>query len=107
MNTCIYDKTDKGRDEIATRQHHLQARLRTLLLLIDGQRQLGDLLRNTEGLGLNADNVAQLEAEGFITLVKGPDPEPVAAAAARKPGLRRTMGGRRPMPAGATDSASA
>ena len=97
MNTCIYDKTDKGREEIATRQHHLQARLRTLLLLIDGQHSLGDLLSKTAGLGITEENVAQLQSDGFITMVKGPDPEP-AAASAKKPVLRRTMGGSRLMP---------
>lgn len=98
MNTtCIYDKTDKGREEIATRQYQLQARLRTLLLLIDGQHSLGDLLAKTSGLGLNEESVAQLQSEGFISLIKGPDPEP-AAAQAKKPVLRRTMSGSRLMP---------
>ena len=106
MNTSIYDKTDKGREEIATRQHHLQARLRTLLLLIDGQHNLDDLLKKTAGLGLNEENVAQLLAEGFIALVRGPDPEP--ASAAKKPVLRRTMNGSSRLVAGApSDSATA
>ena len=105
MNTSIYDKTDKGREEIATRQHHLQARLRTLLLLIHGQHNLDDLLAKTAGLGLSQESVAQLEADGFITLVKGPDPEPVAAA--KKPVLRRTMNGSSRLVAGApADSAA-
>src|SRR5471032_2600136 len=50
MNTAIYDKTDTGRNEIATRSQHLAPRLRTLLLLIDGRRSEQELLASVAGL---------------------------------------------------------
>ena len=46
----IFDKTDKGRDEIATRKHRLAPRLRTLLLLIDGKQSTVQVLQKIAGL---------------------------------------------------------
>lgn len=68
MNTAIYDKTDKGRQEIATRSQHLAPRLRTLLLLIDGRRSEQELLANVAGLGLTETALAELLAQEFIVL---------------------------------------
>lgn len=66
MNTSIYDKTDKGREEIATRKHQLATRLRTLLVLVDGRRPQEELLRNVAGLGLDESALQALQAQGFI-----------------------------------------
>lgn len=68
MNTAIYDKTDKGRTEIATRSQHLAPRLRTLLLLIDGRRSEQELLANVAGLGLTEAALADLLAQEYIVL---------------------------------------
>src|SRR5471032_460158 len=68
MNTAIYDKTDKGRNEIATRSQHLAPRLRTLLLLIDGRRSEQELLANVAGLGLTDAALAELLAQEYIVL---------------------------------------
>src|SRR5471032_1213294 len=68
MNTAIYDKTDKGRNEIATRSQHLAPRLRTLLLLIDGRRSEQELLASVAGLGLTETALAELLAQGYIVL---------------------------------------
>lgn len=68
MNTAIYDKTDKGRTEIATRSQHLAPRLRTLLLLIDGRRSEQELLANVAGLGLTEAALAELLAQEYIVL---------------------------------------
>lgn len=80
MNTSIYDKTDKGREEIATRRHQLAARLRTLLVLVDGRRPQEELLRNVAGLGLNQDALQALQAQGYIVLATSyaslPEPAP-------------------------------
>ncbi|MGZ5790210.1 MAG: hypothetical protein ACXWJF_12230 [Burkholderiaceae bacterium] len=46
----IFDKTDKGREEISTRKYRLAPRLRTLLLLIDGKQNTGQLLQKIAGL---------------------------------------------------------
>lgn len=79
----VYEKTDKGRDEIATRQNRLPARLRALLLLIDGQRSLAMLARNFGAPELTAENAAILLRAEMIVLVRAPvlavAPAPVAA----------------------------
>jgi hypothetical protein len=68
MNTSIYDKTTKGKEEIATRKYQLAPRLRTLLVLIDGRRTEEELLRNVAGLGLGASALAELLEHGHIVL---------------------------------------
>jgi hypothetical protein len=86
MNT-IYDKTDKGREEITTRQHRLAPRLRTLLVLVDGKHGAEELLKTVSGLGLMQENFNELLEQGFIftagarpTSDSAPaEPEPVAA----------------------------
>jgi hypothetical protein len=95
MNTCIYDKTDKGREEIATRKYQVPPKLRTLLVMIDGRHPLESLLKNFAVLGLSKDNVDELAQQGFIALVSGaeppeepdadapPSPRPPASARAR------------------------
>jgi hypothetical protein len=52
MSNPVFDKTEKGREEIATRKHHLAPRLRTLLVLIDGKQGKEELLKKVAGLGL-------------------------------------------------------
>ncbi|MQA23294.1 hypothetical protein [Rugamonas rivuli] len=68
MNTSIYDKTAKGREEIATRRDGLAPRLRSLLVLIDGRRTEEELLRNVAGLGLTIAAVHELLAGEYIVL---------------------------------------
>ncbi|WP_332856185.1 hypothetical protein [Duganella sp. S19_KUP01_CR8] len=68
MNTSIYDKTAKGRDEIATRKYQLAPRLRSLLVLIDGRRSEEELLRNVAGLGLTIAALNELLEGEFIVL---------------------------------------
>lgn len=88
MHTAIYDKTAKGREEIATRCYRLAPRLRTLLVLVDGRRPEEELLRNVAGLGLTAGSVAELLEQGYIhlstsyaTLAPAEPPETAPAAA--------------------------
>ncbi len=84
MNTCVYDKTDKGREEIATRKYQIPARMRTVLVLIDGKRPLDWLLSNVAGLGMTQQNIDELLAQELIRLVPGSAPAaamPVDAAA--------------------------
>lgn len=76
MKGNIYAKTDKGREEIATRKYRLPAKLRGLLLMIDGQRSLEALANN---VGLVDDHVAFLLQEDYIALTVMPaPPEPAA-----------------------------
>jgi hypothetical protein len=89
MNTSIYDKTAKGREEIATRKYQLAPRMRTLLLLIDGRKSQEELLRSVSGLGLTADAIAELQAQDFVVLATSystiTEPELQAAAPAPLP----------------------
>jgi len=78
LMTNIYDKTAKGREEIATRKYHLAPRLRTLLVLVDGKQTDATLLQKVEGIGLHAESIAELLTEGFIEAVHAP-PEAVPA----------------------------
>ncbi|HZX26439.1 MAG TPA: hypothetical protein VFF16_05190 [Telluria sp.] len=89
MTTTIYDKTEKGREEIATRKYQLPPRLRTLLVMIDGRNSLETVLKNIAGLGLNGESVNLLVANEYIRLVSGGpeaanEPAPPRAAAPRK-----------------------
>ena len=81
MNTSIYDKTAKGKEEIAMRKYQLAPRLRTLLVLIDGRRTEEELLRNVAGLGLDANALAELLEHGYIVLATS------YASLAEEPGL--------------------
>ncbi|HEV7929367.1 MAG TPA: hypothetical protein VGP12_04455 [Nitrosospira sp.] len=66
LSISIYDKTDKGREEIATRKYHLATRMRTLLLLVDGKHKTADLMQKVTGMGLTEDNFTELVNDGFI-----------------------------------------
>lgn len=92
MNTCIYDKTDKGREEIATRKYQVPAKLRTLLVMIDGRHSLASLLKNFAVLGLSNEHVDTLEQQGFIALIAGApeeDKDEKTSPAARLPASAR------------------
>ena len=66
MDNSIFDKTDRGREEIATRMYHLASRLRSLLVMIDGKQGTADLLHKVAGLGLTIDSFTELAGAGFI-----------------------------------------
>ncbi|MEB0139498.1 MULTISPECIES: hypothetical protein [unclassified Undibacterium] len=76
MFASIYDKTDKGREEIATRKHQLSTRLRTLLVMVDGKQSATQLLARVAALGLDESNVAELIANDYIAALPVL-PEPV------------------------------
>jgi hypothetical protein len=93
MNSSIYDKTAKGREEIATRKFQLASRLRALLVLVDGHRSEQELLHNVAGLGLTEAALQELLEQGYILLAASyaslPEPEPLPAPepeAAASPG---------------------
>jgi hypothetical protein len=94
MTTIIYDKTEKGHEEIKTRQNHLPSRLRSLLVLVDGKTSVEDLLKKIAGLGLNEESIAEILHLGFIaphiaqTVMQATapaEPAPQVAAAALPP----------------------
>lgn len=69
----VFDKTDKGREEIATRKYQLAPRLRTLLVLVDGKQSVGELLKKVAGIGLTEDSIASLLNDGYIQPVPASD----------------------------------
>jgi hypothetical protein len=86
MNTCIYDKTEKGREEITTRKYQLRSKLRTLLVMIDGRHSLGALLKDFAVLGMSEEHIDELLGQGYIAQVGGgPVREQAAPAAANEP----------------------
>ncbi len=64
--TKVFDKTEKGREEIATRKYHLTSRIRSLLVMIDGKQSADELLKKVAGLGLTEQAIADLLQDGFI-----------------------------------------
>ena len=76
MENFIFDKTDRGREEIATRMYHLASRLRSLLVMIDGKQGTTELLLKVAGLGLTMGSFTELAGAGFIR-----DVSPAAASA--------------------------
>ena len=78
----VYHKSGKGTEAIATRQHGLSPRLRSMLILIDGKRGFEELARLSQALGEIEQLLGQLLEDGFIEAAA---PGAPAAAAAAKP----------------------
>lgn len=84
----VLQKTDKGREEIAKRTFKLEARKRTLLIMVDGRT-------DAEGLGEKAAHLAEAQAlldsllaDGFIEAAGGTEataPPASASSAAHRP----------------------
>ena len=74
MKDVIYEKTELGWAEINSRTRKLSGQLRTLLVVIDGQRSVAELLTTLRPLGISDDSFRQLKEAGLI--------EPVAHVAA-------------------------
>lgn len=72
MREGIYRKTEAGRDEIRDRARKLPPQLRTVLLMVDGQRSLAELRQVAAGVKAPDDALERLLAEGLI--------EPLAVA---------------------------
>jgi hypothetical protein len=66
----IYVKTNKGTEEVSRRTYHLNHRLRTLLIMIDGVRPAFELVEAAQRIGLEPNFLADLARDGFITLKK-------------------------------------
>ncbi|KAF1685476.1 hypothetical protein B1992_12105 [Pseudoxanthomonas broegbernensis] len=69
MREGIYRKTDAGRDEIRDRGRRLPPPLRTVLLMVDGQRTLSELRELATGVRAQEDALERLLAEELIELV--------------------------------------
>lgn len=66
-NRLVYAKTPAGTAEITERRHGLSQPARRILILIDGQRRLGDLLAFSRA-GELVELIGQLEALGLVAL---------------------------------------
>lgn len=62
----LYAKTEAGRNEIQMRSRHVATALRSMLLLVDGHRTVGELRGLGAGLHAPADALEQLVALGLI-----------------------------------------
>ncbi|WP_374517152.1 hypothetical protein [Undibacterium squillarum] len=79
MLDIIYDKTDKGREEIASRKFGLSVKTRSLLLLIDGKTAASDLLAKLSSVGLDISRLDELIEGDFIGPRAIAEPESQAA----------------------------
>lgn len=77
-----YAKTEAGRSEIRTRARKLSGSLRSLLLVIDGQRDDEQLAQVAAGLHAPADALPQLVALGLIERSASGTAAPAAPLAA-------------------------
>lgn len=79
----VYQKTAKGSEAIATRQHGLSPKVRSLLILVDGKRNVDDL-RKLSGVNGDAEQfLGELLESGCIARAAAPAaraPSAVAAA---------------------------
>jgi hypothetical protein len=71
MREGIYRKTEAGRDEIRDRTRKLPPQLRTVLLMVDGQRTLAELRQVAAGVKAPDDALERLLAEGLIEHASG------------------------------------
>lgn len=78
----VFSRTGKGKDEIETRQYHLSAKLRMVLILVDGVSDVGKLAEKA-GVPDLAAALDELAQHGFIQdRHAAPQPPSFAAAAA-------------------------
>ncbi|NWK46186.1 hypothetical protein [Ralstonia pickettii] len=66
MTTRIYQKTEKGQDEIRTRANHLDQRHRAVLLMVNGEKTCDDILVQLQPLGMTQAVFDELEGGGYI-----------------------------------------
>jgi len=89
----VLQKTAAGVDEIATRKLGLPARMRSLLILVDGRLDIAQLLGKGQALGLALEHVESLVASGLCEAAAGLTAQVAVAGSAaaepqRRPGKR-------------------
>ena len=72
MQNSVFEKTDKGREEIATRKYQLPPRLRSLLVMVDGKQTKAQLLKNIAALGMDVRSIDELLDKQFIRETTSP-----------------------------------
>jgi len=86
----ILQKTPLGLEEIATRKSGLAARLRPLLILVDGKLSVTQLLEKAQALGLTQEHLGSLLAAGMCEAAGVPQSSPVTQEAER-PAVKRSV----------------
>lgn len=66
MNNLVLEKTDKGREEVATRKYQLPSKIRSLLVMIDGNTPMENLLKKAMAIGLDEKSFAELMSGQFV-----------------------------------------
>jgi DNA-binding FrmR family transcriptional regulator len=75
LHTTTLCKTPKGLEEIEKRTFKLAGRLRAVLIMIDGQRSVGDLLDQAGALSPQLEaQFEELAAQGFVEAIGGEKP---------------------------------
>jgi hypothetical protein len=69
-------KTEKGRDAMTRRDPQLVPRLRSMLILVDGKRNVGELDKLGAALGGGLALLEQLAAHGWVAPADGSAPPP-------------------------------
>jgi hypothetical protein len=69
---AILVKTEKGVEEIETRKHKLDSKLRTLLIVVNGKSTAAELVQNFAQRGDVTPLLERLLAEGFVREAAGP-----------------------------------
>ena len=88
QKNLIYHKSAKGAEAIATRQHGLSPKLRSMLIMIDGKRSFEELVQLSQVLGNTEELLGQLLDQGFIepgAVVAAAPPHTASAPAALAP----------------------
>ena len=72
MNSSdVVDKTERGASEIKSRALKLPQRLRTMLILVDGNVTVSQLLQAGEKLSAPPDFLELLLQQGLVVLIPG------------------------------------
>jgi len=69
---AVLQKTEKGVEEVKTRGHKLEQRLRMLLIVVNGKATGAELARQFETVGDITPLLEQLVAQGFVREASGP-----------------------------------
>lgn len=81
-STTVYAKTDLGHEEVATRVRHIPARMRTMLIMVDGRSSAGQLLANHPTPDEARGYLESLLEGGFIAAQTAPAAAAPASLAA-------------------------
>ncbi len=64
----IYQKTDKGAEELRTRKYNLPQNLRQVLIFVDGKSNITKILEKAAGFPNVGQSLEELAAQGFIQI---------------------------------------